>query len=188
MVYEPDVPACWPSDLLDSEKSKGVQWWVLYVKARCEKATARFLRASGESYYLPLEQKISRTKKGRKTISYLPLYSGYLFIAGDEGVRLAALKTNKVSRSIAVEDTSELVSQLRSTHLLLQSGRQIHGEAILEPGDRVKIKRGPMKGVIATLVERRRGICLVVAISSLGQGISIEVQPGDLGLLEFGFH
>jgi hypothetical protein len=93
-------PDLFPQDLFDLPVESH-PWWVAHVKSRQEKALARHLQPLGIPDYLPQrEQKIRRA--GRKFVSYLTLFPGYLFFRGTHDDRYAAHRSNLVARVIDV--------------------------------------------------------------------------------------
>src|SRR5271168_2845618 len=82
MPILPVEPDCYPSNLWEEADSLPLKaegtWWCLHTKPRQEKATARDLREHGVTYYLPQVVKESRTPRGRKLKSVVPLFAGYL--------------------------------------------------------------------------------------------------------------
>src|SRR5271166_4159480 len=84
MPILPAEPDCNPPNLWDDpavHAANGeVVWWCLHTKPRQEKATARDLRNEGLVYYLPQVVKETRTPKGRKIQSIVPLFMGYMFL------------------------------------------------------------------------------------------------------------
>src|SRR6516165_9429264 len=105
---EPDLN---PVDLWQGSALGGPddRWWCLHTKPRQEKAVARALRVSNFSYYLPQAVKVDRTPQGRKIRSVIPLFTGYLFLLGDQRARLEALRTDRLAKVLEVYDQEELV-------------------------------------------------------------------------------
>ena len=69
----------YPEDLFDDLGNAASEraWWVLYTKARQEKSLARDLVSQQIPFYLPLVKKTVMLR-GRKSDSFLPLFSGYV--------------------------------------------------------------------------------------------------------------
>lgn len=170
-------PSIFPESLLDEEgrPERERRWRVLYTKARQEKALARELLASTVPFYLPLIAK-ENVMRGRRIASYIPLFTGYMFLFGDEDERLRTLQTNRISRILEVEDAGSLVYDLRQIRQLIASGAPLTVESRLEPGDRVRVKHGPFAGLEGTVLQRRGKTRLLVAVNFLQQGASVEVE------------
>lgn len=167
----------WPENLLDELGLEVLerQWWVLYTRARQEKALGRELLGYGVPFYLPLVKKAVRTR-GRTISSYIPLFSGYVFLFGTEDDRLRSLKTNRISRVLTVDDPEGLVHDLRQLRQLIVSNAPLTVESRLVRGDRVRVKSGPFAGLEGTVLQRRGATRLMVAVNFLQQGASVEID------------
>src|SRR5688572_10820907 len=100
----------YPEDLLEtlSVEDTSRKWWVIYTKARQEKALVRQLGAQSIPCYLPLVPQENFTRG----CAYHPVFAGYVFLFGDEMERVHALKTNRISRVLPVADGEELRNDL----------------------------------------------------------------------------
>ena len=151
------------------------RWWVLYTKARQEKALSRELYAKRTPFYLPLVNR--KTGKGKRaTPSYVPLFLGYVFLHGTEADRTTALMTNRVSRVIDVPDPDCLFDDLQRLHRLILSDAPLTIENRLTKGDRVRVRSGSFAGIEGSVLDRRGRTRLLVAIDFLQQGASVEID------------
>jgi transcriptional antiterminator RfaH len=151
------------------------RWWVLYTKARQEKAVARELLGYEVPFYLPIVRKTSICR-GRKVTSHVPLFSGYVFLFGSDEHRVTALTTNRISRVLAVYDPERLRQDLRQIFRLIASNMPLTVEARLVPGDRVRVRNGPFDGLEGTVIRRQGETRLMVAVNFLQQGASVEID------------
>ena len=62
----------------------------------------------------------------------------------------------------------------------LEAGIDLTPEGQLQPGDTVRVKSGPMEGVIGTVVERRGKKRLIVEINFIQRGASVELRDLDV--------
>ncbi len=174
-------PSLFPESLLDEEvqQTGDRRWWVLYTKARQEKATARQLVGFGVPFYLPLIGK-SSVSRGRKTQSYIPLFAGYVFLFGSEEERVRSLTTNRISRVLSVDDPEQFVHDLRQLRQLIASDAPLTVESRLVPGNRVRVRQGPFADLEGTVITRRGKTRLLVAVDFLQQGASVEIDDFQL--------
>jgi len=170
-------PSIFPASLFEQSLTdvEDRRWQVLYTKARQEKAVARELLGSEVPFYLPLVAKTS-LRRGRRSTSYLPLFTGYVFLFGNEAERLRALQTNRLSRILPVEDADLLQHDLRQVQQLISAKAPLTIEQRLQPGDPVRVKAGPFAGLEGTVVVRRGETRLLVAVNFLQQGASVEID------------
>jgi hypothetical protein len=177
---EPDM---FPDNLLDSPVPAEVgdaSWWAIYTRSRREKELMRRLRRQEVPFYAPVIGKQYRSPAGRLRTSYIPLFANYVFLFGSEADRQQALTSGCVSRCLPVPDPITLVHDLRQLRQVIQAGVDLTPEGRLEVGTLIRVKSGPMAGVVGTVVERRGKKRLLVMVNFLQQGASVEVQDLDV--------
>lgn len=180
LAPESDV---FPNDLFARAELGGEaqrQWRVFYLLSRREKEFMRRLRALQIAHYCPMIAKRYRSPAGRLRTSYLPLFSGYVFVYGTEADRYQAMTTNCVSRWMPVTDGCELTTDLRQIRNLISTGAPLTAEARLEPGEPVRIRKGAFAGLEGTIVKRHGFTRLVVAVRFLQQGASILLEDCEV--------
>ncbi len=47
----------------------------------------------------------------------------------------------------------------------------------LQPGDRVAVERGPLRGVEGVLLREKNSLCLIVGVEILQRSIAVELDP-----------
>jgi len=166
-----------PDNLFDvcSTEASDRCWWAVYTKARQEKVLARQLLRYRIPFYLPLVPQ-ENLIRGRRIRSYIPLFNGYVFLFGSNDERVRALTTNRISRTLAVDDQDLLYADLRQVHHLIESDAPLTIERRLSPGRRVRVKTGAMMGLEGVVVSRRNSNRLLVAVNFLQQGVSVAVD------------
>jgi transcriptional antiterminator RfaH len=177
---EPDL---YPDDLFErAEEAAGPDqaWWALYTMPRSEKELIRQLRGWQIGCYCPLVPQRRRSPAGRVRTSYLPLFTGYVFLFGGEEQRVRALTTNCVSRCLSVPDERELYRDLSQTWRLIRSGVPVTPEASLVAGQRVTVRSGPLSGLEGVIVRRQGQSRLIVAVDFLQQGASVLVEDWEV--------
>jgi transcriptional antiterminator RfaH len=175
LACEPDV---FPENLLDSEGGADVggQWWLLYTMSRHEKNLMRRLHAAEIPFYAPLVKLCKRSPGGRMRTTYAPLFPGYVFLNGDDARRREALASNCVSRCLSVADTGKLVDDLRQIRRLIDADAPLMPESSLEPGRRIRVCYGPLRGLEGVVVKRHGQRRLLVAVEFLQQGASVQIE------------
>ena len=176
----------YPADLLDLRASadaggpEATRWLVFYTLARREKDLMRKLEAAHIPFFGPMIRRRLRSAGGKTRSSYVPLFPGYVFSRVDDEQRRAALATNTIARWIPVGDERMLVDDLRAIRQLIDSDQPLTPEARLEPGQPVRVRSGPLKGIEGVVIRRRGEERLLVAVRFLNQGASIELEDIDL--------
>jgi transcription antitermination factor NusG len=179
MPILPAEPDMYPSDLwqgVDPECDSDQRWWCLHTKPRQEKATARLLRSKRVTHYLPQVVQESRTPGGRKIRSIIPLFTGYLFLFGDEQQRIEALRTNNLVSVLEVADQTNLSRDLRQIHQMLNSGLPVLPEPTHPVGTKIRILSGPLSNLEGTVVRRGKRDQFVAVVHFLGRGATVDLQ------------
>lgn len=173
----PEQPSLYPEHLLDGLNGEWPdrRWWVLYTKARQEKAVVRRLLGYEIPFYLPLVKKTTVYRRSRLTV-HVPLFAGYVFMYGSEDERVRSLTTNRISRILAVHEPDRLRRDLRQISRLIASGAPLTVESRLLPGNRVRVRYGSLGGLEGIVLARRGKTRLVVSVDFLQQGASVEVD------------
>jgi transcription antitermination factor NusG len=182
-----------PADLLDGPLAGGesdplgkaaaapeARWLAFYTLARREKDLMRKLEAAAIPFYGPLVSRRLHTAGGRVRQSFVPLFPGYVFAPVDDEQRRDALATNTIARWLSIADERMLVEDLRAIKRLIDADQPLTPEARIEPGQLVRVRSGPLRGVEGVVVKRRGSARLVVAVRFLNQGASIELEDVDL--------
>ncbi|WP_460184366.1 transcription termination/antitermination protein NusG [Thermopirellula anaerolimosa] len=180
MPILPREPDILPEDLLERNESADGPWWVIYTLARREKVFFRRLREMGVRHYCPLVPHRVKLGDGRIRTSWNPLFAGYVFLQGDDADRQKALTTNCVSRCLVVRDCEQLVRDLRRIRQAIESGLPVTPQDKLEPGEPVRIRSGPLAGLEGVIVNRRGKHHLIVMVSFIQKGASVELDVVDV--------
>lgn len=193
MPILPAEPNMYPADLwqreangspLSTEPGHARRWMCLHTKPRQEKATARELREHRIPHYLPQVVHVGRTPAGRKIKSVVPLFTGYLFLLGDDGERVQALRGNRLVNILEVLDQPALSHDLRQVHTMLSSGLPVVAEPSFPVGSRVRILSGPLKGLVGTVIRRDKRDQFVAVVQMLGCGAAVDLEDWQVEKVE----
>lgn len=156
------------------------QWMVLWTKPRQEKAVARFLGAMKTVFYLPLIERVSFVC-GRKLHSLVPLFPGYVFMAGELEQAYDAVASKRVCQILDVPDQEVFVNEIEQVRQALAQGGTLDLYPFAVAGRRCRIVRGPFQGIEGLITERLGPARLVLQVGILGRGAALEI---DADLLE----
>ncbi len=179
MLKVSENPSMLPLGLQSVSELSG-NWWVAHTKARNEKALARDLSDAGIGYYLPLVKRTTFSG-GRRRHGMYPLFLGYVFIVGDKETRYRALTTNRVCQVIPVIDQETMTRELCSIEQAIRSGLSVGHYPFAAVGNRCRVARGPLQGIQGVVVRCDNKTRLILQVSVLGNGASLEI---DADLLE----
>lgn len=153
-------------------------WWIAHTKARNEKALARDLLAMKVPYYLPMVLRETYSGDRRRRNLY-PLFTSYLFFAGDKATRLQAFSTHRIASVLEVTDRERFVGELAVIERVLAEDARVELYPGLPVGQRVSVKAGPFKDVEGVVLRSDTWTRIVLQISALGVGAALEIN-GDL--------
>lgn len=170
----------------DGEGTRGMltashaQWWVLYTKARNEKAVARALDNQQIPTYLPTVP-VRHTYAKRKVAFDVPLFPGYLFMRGTPLERERALQTNRVAHVIQVDDQTRLERELAQIRRAIESGASLELYPSLHIGQRCRVTSGALAGIEGTVLRHGTKSQIVLSVTILSQSALLDF---DGALLE----
>lgn len=159
-------------------------WYAVHVRSRHEFKVLDRLTKAGIDVFLPVVERLNKWKDRKKLVNF-PLFPGYLFVHIHKiyDTMLAILKTPGVVRFIGIipgEPEPVPDEQIDSLKRLVESKENIDPYPYLKEGQRVRIKRGPLRGVEGVLVERPGQHLLVLSVDILRQGVSIKIDASDV--------
>ncbi|MFW6080662.1 MAG: transcription termination/antitermination NusG family protein [Desulfosalsimonas sp.] len=167
--------ALFPPDLLDTDVPEK-PWRIAHVKSRREKALAGFLAKKGIGYYLPMVTRKQRSASNRVRYSLVPVFPGYIFLKADDQDRYTALRTNQIARLIEVPDPDTLVHELKQIRTALDGDVPVYPVEFFTVGQRVRIKKGPMKDVEGVITRKGTKYRLVLSVTAIAQSVSVELD------------
>ena len=156
-------------------------WSVAHVRSRQEKVLARHLFDGGVPFYLPQIEKAS-ARGGRRFVSYIPLFAGYVFFRGGPGARQRALRSNVVANLIDVEDQARLDAELKQIRQLQLMGASLVPLPEFAAGDAVRINEGAFAGYQGIVVRAAKRDRLLVSISLLRKTVAVEFPAAAMQL------
>ncbi len=161
---------------------KDYKWYPIYTRSRAEKATQLALEKKNIRTYLPLIR-VEKQWSDRKKITLEPLLKSYLFIYISAREFTEVLMTYGVSRFIYFSGKimSIPTKQLEDLKLLLSDGTDLEvNELEVEPGEKVIIKAGPFKGILAELVYLKHNCKIVLRLENLGYTITVNTSLANI--------
>jgi transcription antitermination factor NusG len=184
MTVLEEEPALWPTDLFaGSIDSRGTERWRAYhVRPRAEKAVARFLRSRDIPYFVPQIERRRRYQR-RLVCSRLVLFPGYVFTLFDDHDPGRRADSKAIIRCLAIHDQSQIESELRDIHRLIESGQPLTREERLQAGSLARIVRGPLAGLCGHVVRNKRGQKFVLQVHFLQQGVSVAIDGASVEAL-----
>jgi len=141
------------------------------------------LTNKGLETYLPLQRQLKQWSDRKKWVEE-PLIKSYLFVRIRERDQTEVLMTKGVSRFIYFSGkiASMPQKQIDELRLLLASPFELEiTEDNLQPGEKVIIKAGPLKGLTGEIISYRSQKQLALRLENLGYSIIIHVAASLIG-------
>jgi transcriptional antiterminator RfaH len=99
-----------------------------------------------------------------------------MFLHSDDYQRVEAMRGNHLANFLLVPNQVALEQDLRQIHRMLSSGLPIVPEPVYVVGEVVRIRVGPLMGLVGTVVRRGGRDRFVACVRFLGQGAMVELQ------------
>ena len=162
------------------------QWLAVYTAPRHEKQVSIQLEQRAVECLLPLYQTVRRWKTGPALVS-LPLFPGYVFAHVDGLERRRVLELSSVLKIVGNRfGPSPLPDcDIEALHRSVASGLA-EPHPYLTIGNRVRVIRGPLKGIEGVLVRKKGGMKVVIAMDIIMQSVAVEVNRWDLNACDGG--
>ena len=157
------------------------KWYAIWTRSRHEQAVRDQLEQKGYEAFLPTVVRWSRWKDRKKKLDW-PLFPGYCFARFDSRQRLPILKCAGVVNIVAFDGHIIAVpdEEIDGIRRLLATDLQYDPYPFVRIGMTVEVVHGPLKGISGRLVRKGAQARLVLAVSLIGQAVSVEVDAADI--------
>ena len=138
------------------------------------KALAWDFLALSIPYYLPMAERTA-IWGGRKRKVLTPVFPSYVFFAGSQSDRHRIMSTDRVCQIIPVLQRVQFVQELEAIRQAMLCRNQLDLYPFTAVGRRCRVARGPLEGIEGVVVRKDDILRLVLQVSMLGQGVSLEI-------------
>lgn len=152
-------------------------WYPVYTHPRAEKKAYQALVNKGINAYLPLHRQLKRWSDRKKWVEE-PFIKSYLFVYIKQSEQTEVLMTKGIARFIYFSGkiASMPHQQIEELKLLMASPYELEiTEEDLQPGEKIIIKAGPLKGIMGEIISYRSQKQLILRLESLGCSIIVHV-------------
>ncbi len=156
-------------------------WWALYIRHQHEKNVAEMLCAKGFEVFLPLYRSQRRWNDRVKLLS-LPLFPGYLFVRSRHDRQPRASTTPGIHMILSIGDHAAIIpeAEIQAIRRTIEGPFRVEPHPYLKCGDKVRVKRGALEGVVGILV-RKKNLCrLVLSVDMLERSVGVEIDAADV--------
>ena len=154
------------------------KWYPVYTQPRAEKKACTALINRGLEAYLPLHRQLKQWSDRKKWVEE-PFIKSYLFVRIKEHEQTEVLMTKGISRFIYFSGkiASMPDRQINELKLLMASPYELEiTEEDLQPGEKIVIKAGPLKGLPGEIISYRSQKQLALRLENLGYSIIVHVS------------
>jgi transcriptional antiterminator RfaH len=156
---------------------KTYKWYPVYTHPRAEKKAYEALVSKGIEAYLPLHRQLKQWSDRKKWIEE-PFIKSYLFVHIRQYDQTEVLMTKGITRFIYFSGkiASMPDRQVADLKMIMTSPFELEiTEEDLQPGEKIVIKAGPLKGLIGEIISYRSQRRLALRLENLGYSIIVHV-------------
>tara|TARA_B100000683_G_scaffold122478_1_gene120119 strand:- start:100 stop:606 length:507 start_codon:yes stop_codon:yes gene_type:complete len=157
------------------------KWIALYTKPRHEKIVLRELEKKGFQTYLPL-LKERRKWSDRKRWVEFPMFKSYIFVKTELKESIFIIQTSGVVKIIKFGNKIATIqnSIIDSLKLMIEGGYEPIPVDYFLKGDPVRVREGPLKGLIGQVIRIDNYNSLVFRIDAIQHSVSVKINMGFL--------
>ncbi len=163
------------------EVAMGTPWYALSVKHQHERTIQRALSEGGFEAFSPTYRARRQWSDRVKEIE-LPLFAGYVFCRFPLEAKVRILNTPAVSRVVQFGGTPTAVpdTEIDAIRSIVASKLPMRPWPRLKCGDRVRIERGPLRGVVGVLLKEKDALELIVSVELLQRSVAVQVAAASI--------
>lgn len=161
-----------------------LNWKVVYVASRQEKAVAHRLQQQQIEVYVPLVRKLQRWSDRNKWVEF-PLFNGYVLVRPRLNELDRVLQVPGVVAYVRFDGQAAVVrdEEIEWIRSLLTHGYDLELIGIdpeTPPGTAVRVVQGPLKGCKGTVIQFDKGTGFQISLEGIRQGIRVRLPSGFL--------
>lgn len=152
-------------------------WYAITVKHQHEQSVRSLLEFKGFEALAPTYRGCRRWSDRLKELD-LPVFAGYVFCRFPYPERIRVLDTPGVAKVVTFGGRPAEISddEIAVIQAVIASGLPARPWPYLKPGDRVRIERGPLRGVEGTLLREKDRLRLVIGVEMLQRAMAVEFE------------
>ena len=162
---------------MDSRKFDD-RWFALQVKTRFEAICARVLRSKGYEKFVPVCKFVSRRSDTRSLTQPKALFPGYVFCRFNHDAKGLIVTTPGVIRIVGYGKMPCPISEdeIENIRLVIRSEYAAVSWPYVTAGQRLRITKGPLRGVTGTLIRVKNDDRLIISVDLLQRSAAVDVD------------
>lgn len=159
-----------------------LDWYVVHTRPRCEKKLVQYCERETIATTLPCVKKVHKYRG--KTVSFLtPLFPGYVFVQIGREQRQKVFQSDYAANVLEVFDQVQFDHQLKDILLAVETELEVQLAPQIMPGCQVRIKSGPLRGVIGWVEKRTGMVQVILRLDFIGQAAAVTIDADELELV-----
>jgi transcription antitermination factor NusG len=157
------------------------RWFAVYTFPQHEKACLRQLELRGIDAFLPtcVQEKLWKNRQRAKV--QLPLFPSYLFVRMSPRERSKVFGAPGVLRVLGNSQGPQPIPDAAIEFLCTNPyTERMEPQPEIVVGQKVRIRRGPMRGLEGVLLRKKNSLWFVISIELINQSAMVEVNPNDV--------
>lgn len=170
----------------DSFAAEAVPWYALAVKHQHERSIEAALGHKGFQAFAPMYRSRRQWSDRTKEID-LPLFAGYVFCRFPYEAKARVLDTPAISRVVEFGGRPAAVgeAEIDAIRAIVNSRLPVRPWPRLQPGDRVRVERGPLRGVEGVVLKEavlkeKNAVELIVSVELLQRAVAVRIEAGSV--------
>jgi transcription antitermination factor NusG len=162
------------------------QWLALYTRSQSERKVSAELQYLGIEFFLPMISRWRQWSDRKKKVDE-PLFRSYVFVHVSEKEYYTALNVPGAVRFVTFGGKAVAIpeNQILAIRQYLQEPEEIpEAELTFKEGELVRIKAGPMEGLIGKMLRYKNKFRLIIQIDAIGQSITLHIPRSRVELVE----
>lgn len=158
-----------------------LRWYALRTRSRHEKRVRDRLDRQDLKVFIPLISRRSRWSDRTVQVEF-PLFPGYCFahFAWQDRVRILTAPGIVEVLGVGGYGVPIADAEIEGVRRLVTSTLPVDPYPFLEPGVAVEVRCGPFRGLRGFLVRKASRARLVITVSLIRQGASVEIDADDV--------
>jgi transcription antitermination factor NusG len=159
------------------QEKEAAPWYALTVKHQHERTIETALVERGFAAFSPMYRSRRQWSDRTKEIE-LPLFAGYVFCRFPCEARIQVLNTPAIWRIVEFGGRPAAVAdaEIEALRTIMASRLRVRPWPHLKPGDRVRIERGPLRGVEGVLMREKDALELIVGVELLQRSVAVQID------------
>ncbi|HEY2843587.1 MAG TPA: transcription termination/antitermination NusG family protein [Bryobacteraceae bacterium] len=153
------------------------KWYALAVRYQHERQTEGALQSKGLETLVPVYRTKRQWSDRVKEID-LPLFAGYVLCRFPLANKIHVMDTPGVGKIVGFGGTAAAIedSEIAGIRQLMESKQRLGPWPYLQPGDRVRVERGALRGLEGSLLRTKDGLRLVIGVELLQRSMTVELD------------